>query len=130
MTRSSWLLAVALAVPFAPGVAGAQADQSPCDYTLTAPHVVQVSGTDMVTATLSPAGCDQAVTYSTVACVQRQGAPGPGRCAQNTGVLVAQVFYAPYEPGATYVSTGRGCANSGNPPQPQCEPMGPLSTTL
>jgi hypothetical protein len=84
----------------------------------------------VVTATLSPAGCDRSVAYLTVACVQLQGSDGPGQCAQQNGILTAQVFYQPYQPGATYIATGRGCATTGNPPQPVCQPMGPVTTTL
>jgi hypothetical protein len=132
MIRSLTLLIVAVALPFAPAadVARAEPPSSPCRYTLSPPHVVQVSGTSVVTATLSPAGCDQATAYQTVACIQRQGSDGPGRCEQNGGLLTARVYYAPYQPGATYVATGRGCASTGNPPQPFCQPMGPLTATL
>ncbi|MGV0717608.1 hypothetical protein ABQE93_19600 [Mycolicibacterium sp. XJ662] len=112
------------------GVAGAEPQTSPCDYTLSAPHVVDVSGTPMVTATLKPAACNRAQVFSTVACVQLEGASGPGQCARQNGLLTAQVYYAPYQPGATYVSTGRGCANVGNPPQPACQPTGPFTATL
>jgi hypothetical protein len=103
---------------------------APCDYTLTAPHVVRVSGTDMVTASISPAACARANVYLSVACVQVQGSQEAARCEQNNGPLVAQVFFAPYQPGATYVSTGRGCATTGNPPQPVCQPVGPFTATL
>ena len=91
---------------------------------------MQLSGTNAVTATLSPAACDRSVAYLTVACVQLQGSDGPGQCQQQNGILTAQVFYQPYRPGATYIATGRGCANTGNPPQPVCQPMGPLTATL
>jgi hypothetical protein len=130
MTRWYWLLAVALTLPFAPGVASAQPAESPCDYTLSAPYLLQVSGTNMVAATLSPAGCHQANVILTVACVQREGSQQAGRCAQNNGPLVAQVLYGTYEPGATYVSTGRGCATTGNPPQQHCASSGPFTATL
>ena len=60
----------------------------------------------MVTATLSPAGCDQSTAYQTVACVQMQGSDGPEQCDQQSGVLTARVFYQPYRPGATYIATG------------------------
>jgi hypothetical protein len=125
------LLAVAVALPFAApaDVAGAQPTGA-CSYMLSPPHVVQVSGTDVVTATISPAGCDQANVYLSVACLQEQGSQGPGKCEQNNGPLVAQVYFAPYVPGATYVATGRGCASVGNPPQPQCQPLGPFTATL
>ncbi|OBI74772.1 hypothetical protein [Mycobacterium sp. E740] len=109
----------------------ANADPAPpCSYTLSPPHVVQVSGTDLVAVTVSPAGCNGATPYQSVACVQLQGSPGPGRCKQNNGLLAAQVYFAPHQPGATYVATGRGCATTGNPPQPVCQPVGPLTATL
>jgi hypothetical protein len=121
-------------VPFAGSTGVAVAEPAPppssCNYTLSAPHVVQVSGTDMVTATLSPAGCDGAMTFLSVACLQVQGGSGPGKCEQNNGILTAQVYFAPYQPGATYIATGRGCATSGNPPQSSCLTVGPQAATL
>ena len=42
-----------------------------------------------------------------------RAAPSRPNASRTTGSLTAQVFYAPYRPGATYVSTGRGCANTG-----------------
>ncbi|MGV0795252.1 hypothetical protein [Mycolicibacterium sp. XJ1819] len=132
MTRSLLVLsaAVALSVAGAPAVAGAQPDTSLCTYNMSPPYVVSVSGTDMVTATISPGACDMSTTYLSVVCIQLEGAPGPGTCVQNNGILEAQVFYSPYEPGQTYVSTGRGCATTGNPPQPVCEPVGPVTAAL
>ncbi|MGX9791965.1 hypothetical protein [Mycobacterium sp. MMS18-G62] len=127
----SIVLAVTVAMALA-GAAPAKAEpaQPPCSYTLSGPQVVQLSGTNTVTATLSPAGCDRSVAYMTVACVQLQGSDGPGQCAQQNGILMAQVFYQPYRPGATYIATGRGCANTGNPPKPVCQPLGPVTATL
>jgi hypothetical protein len=122
--------AVALALAGTAAVAHAGPAPPPCSYTLSPPQVVQLSGTNVVTATLSPAGCNQSTAYLTVACVQMQGSDGPGQCQQQNGTLTAQVFYQPYRPGATYVATGRGCADTGNPPQPVCQPMGPLRATL
>ena len=122
--------AVALALAGTAPVASAEPSTPPCTYTLSPPQVVPLSGTNTVAATLSPAGCDHSVTYLTVACVQLQGSDGPGQCAQQVGILPAQVFFQPYRPGATYVATGRGCATTGNPPQPVCKPMGPLTATL
>ena len=131
MIRSLILLTAAVGLAVA-GTVPAEAEPAPppCSYTLSGPHVVQLSGTDAVTATLSPAGCDRSVAYMTVACVQLQGSDGPGQCAQQNGILTAQVFYQPYRPGATYIATGRGCANTGNPPQPVCQPIGPFTATL
>jgi hypothetical protein len=130
--RWPMVLTAAVALTFAgtATVAGASPGPPPCSYTLSPPQVVELSGTNAVTATLSPAGCDRSVAYLTVACVQLQGSDGPGQCAQQSGVLPAQVFYQPYRPGATYIATGRGCATTGNPPQPVCQPMGPLTAAL
>jgi hypothetical protein len=124
---------IAAALPLA-GSAVAAAEPtpapSPCAYRLSPPQVVGVSGTSMVTATLSVAGCDAATTYLSVVCIQVEGGSGPGSCGENNGILTAQVYFTPYQPGATYVSTGRGCATTGNPPQPTCQPLGPKSATL
>lgn len=120
---------VVLALGAAP-IASAEPSPAGCEYTLSPPQIVQLSGTNVVTSTLSLAACDHSVGYQNVACVQLQGSPGPGQCAEQVGFLTAQVFYQPYRPGATYVATGRGCATTGNPPQPVCKPMGPLTATL
>jgi hypothetical protein len=126
----SMVLTAAVAFALAAAVP-AKADPEPptCSYTLAGPQVVQLSGTNVVTATLSPAACDRSVAYQAVACVQMQGDDGPGQCAQENGILMAQV-YLPYRPGATYIATGRGCASTGNPPRAVCQPKGPISATL
>ena len=112
-------------------IAGAQEpDSTGCTYTLTAPAVVNVSGVDMVTAKVDTAACDGAVTFQTVACIAMDGSNGPGKCAQGSGIVPAQVYFQPYRPGATYTATGRGCAAKGNPPQPYCAENGPLTATL
>jgi hypothetical protein len=132
MIRSPMFLAGALVLTLAGSAATARAEPSPpaCSYGLPPPQVVQLSGTNAVMATLSPAACDRSVAYFTVACVQLQGSDGPGECQQQNGILTAQVFYQPYRPEATYIATGTGCANTGNPRQPVCQPMGPLTATL
>jgi hypothetical protein len=132
MIRSLLLLVTAVMLPLAgiPAVAAADPVPPTCTYNLSPPQIVDVSGTGMVTATLSPGACDRSNVYLSVACVQLQGSPEPPKCEQNNGVLTAQVFYSPYRPGATYVSTGRGCANTGNPPQPVCTPVGPLTASF
>lgn len=124
------LAATSLVLGSTSAVAGAQPAEPPCNYRLTPPTVVNVSGTDMVTATLTVGACDGAVTYQTVACIQMEGSDGAGQCAKGRGILPAQVFYQPYHPGATYTSTGRGCANKGNPPQQFCGESGPITATL
>ena len=122
--------AAALALAGTVGVADAEPGPPPCWYTLSPPHVVELSGTRAVTATLAPAGCDRSVTYLSVACLQLQGSDGPGQCAEGPGILPAQVYYQPYRRGATYIATGRGCATTGNPPQPVCQSNGPITATL
>jgi hypothetical protein len=114
------------------GVAAhAETGAPPCDFTLSPPRVVQVSGRDMVTATVQPAGCSVgADPTSSVACVQMQGSQSAEQCEKTDGPRMAQVYYAPYRPGATYTATGRGCASTGNPPQSICQTSGPLTATL
>ncbi len=98
-------------------VAAAEPEPTGCTYSLTAPSVVNVAGVDMV-------------TFQTVACIAMDGESSPGRCAQGSGIVPAQVFFQPYRPGATYTATGRGCAATGNPPQKVCSENGPLTATL
>jgi hypothetical protein len=110
--------------------AHAETGAPPCAFTLSPPHVVQVSGRDMVTATMQPAACTvPAEPTSSVACVQMQGSQTAEQCEKTDGPNVAQVYYAPYRPGATYTATGRGCASTGNPPQSVCQTSGPLTAT-
>lgn len=132
MLRPLVVLPAAAALVFAgsASVAGAEPGPGSCSYTLSPPHVAQLSGTDMVTATLSPAGCDRAQLYLSVACVQMEGSQGARQCRQVKGPNTVRVYYSPYRPGATYVSTGKGCATAGNPPTSFCKPMGPYSATL
>jgi hypothetical protein len=124
------IAAAALALAGTPSVAGASPNPPPCAFTLTPPQVTQLSSTNVVTATLTPAACDQSDSYLLVACVQLQGSEGPGQCAQSQGILPARVYYQPYRPGATYISTGRGCSSKGNPPTPVCSPTGPFTASL
>jgi hypothetical protein len=132
MIRSLMVLAASVALMFAGTAAAAHAEPSPtaCSYTLSPPQVVQLSGTNVVTATLSPAACDRSEPYLSVACVQLQGSESAPKCQQGEGSLTAQVYYAPYRPGGTYIATGRGCALTGNPPQSVCQPTGPYTVTL
>ena len=131
MLRTSAALAVTAAMlGFGAPAAGAQPQPEACTYRLSAPTVVNVSGTDMVTATVGVGACDGAVTFQTTACIAMEGTEGPGQCAQGRGILPAQVFFQPYRPGATYTATGSGCATKGNPPQKYCVTTGPATTTL
>lgn len=134
MSRRGFGLASIAAVVFAalPPAAVAAADPAsvPCSFTLSAPKVVQVSGRDMVIATLSPGGCSApASPYLSVACLQIKGGNSPGECAQADGPSTARVYH-PYRKGATYLATGRGCVTAGNPPRPECQTRGPSPATL
>jgi hypothetical protein len=122
--------AAALLVGAAGAVAGAQPAPSTCQYELSPPSVVNVSGADVVTATVTPRACDGAVTFQTVACIKMAGGADAGTCARGAGILPAQVFFQPYRPGTVYTATGRGCASAGNPPQTSCQESGPLTATL
>lgn len=104
----------------------------PCSYALSPPAVVQVDGAAVVTATVAPADCGYpANPRMAVACVQRQGDETTMRCIQGKGEEPARVF-APYQPGATYVSSGRGCGGWTGITEiaPDCLPLGPLTATL
>ena len=47
------------------------------------------------------------------------------------GPEAAQVFYEPYRPGATYISTGRGLGTLFNDmSEPNWQVLGPVSATL
>jgi hypothetical protein len=109
------------------GVARAE-PPPPCSYVLSSPEVVQVSGGTMVTATVAPGACG-AIPFLSVACLQ-EGNRG-AQCTQAHGSDIAQV-YAPYHPGATYSSSGRGLAswNAQWPATPDWQLLGPYIATL
>jgi hypothetical protein len=120
-----------LGVAAPPISAHAETGTPPCAFTLSSPRVVQVSGVDMVTATIEPAACSvSAEPTLSVACVQMQGSSSTEQCDTAEGPGTAQVYYSPYRPGATYASTGRGCASTGNPPRSICQTSGPFTATL
>ncbi|MBP3083643.1 hypothetical protein [Mycolicibacterium fortuitum] len=113
--------------------APAHADPAPpCAFTLSPPSVVHVDGADMVSVTVSPDACGApANPRFSVACVQRQDNASPVQCNQGKGATPAEVR-TPYRPGATYVSTGRGCGGWMGIAEiaPQCQVLGPLSAPL
>ncbi|OBA94382.1 hypothetical protein A5666_16855 [Mycolicibacterium fortuitum] len=111
----------------------AHADPAPpCAFTLSPPAVVHVDGADMVSVTVSPDACGApANPRFSVACVQRQDNASPVQCNQGKGATPAEVR-TPYRPGASYVSTGRGCGGWMGIAEiaPQCQVLGPLSAPL
>lgn len=112
------------------GAATAAPEQPGCAYTLSTPVVTQVSGTPMVTTTVTTAACNQTNSMLQVACLEIQGAGAAPLCVSKEGPTAAQVFFAPYRPGATYVASGRGCAVAGNPAVSVCHTVGPVTVTL
>ncbi len=133
MIRPLLMLFMALTVGVT-GLAGASVANAgpppPCAFLLSPPHVVPTPSGDQVAATLTPGECGPgAMPYVSVACVQLQGDGSANVCAPARGTDTAQA-YVPFRPGATYVSTGRGCATwIGQPPAPNCQVLGPVGAT-
>ncbi|MBI3691809.1 MAG: hypothetical protein HY239_14460 [Mycolicibacterium aromaticivorans] len=97
----------------------------PCTYTLSPPVV----GPGGVTATTDLAGCGPGGgPYKAVACLL--GADGVTHCAQGRGADPATIT-VPYQPGFTYIATGRGCPVwMGQNVAPDCQLLGPFTATL
>ncbi len=111
------------------GPAAAAPGQPGCAYTLAPPVLTQVSGTPMVTSTVTVAACNQSNSMLQVACLQVQGSGAAPQCASKEGPVAAEVF-APYRPGATYVASGRGCSTAESPAISVCNSVGPVTVTL
>jgi hypothetical protein len=106
-------------------------DQASCVYTLSRPFVVDVSGRQMVSATLDGLPCTGSILpNSKTVCVQLQGNDGPPLCKYLPGYGIAQVYFAPYRPGSTYVSSGTGCGSVRPTLVSVCATQGPFSATL
>lgn len=135
MIRATRTLVIGFVISLAglavPGVAAAE-PAPPCAYTLTPPHVEQIAGTAMVTATVTPSACGfPASPYQGVACLQIQGEDSGKQCTQARGYAPAHVVFGPYRPGTTYAATGRGCGSwVGNSPAQDCQLLGPDVATL
>lgn len=112
------------------GHAVAAPDDPGCATTLSTPQLVDVSGTAMVSVSVSPGACNRAEPQLQVACLQRVGSPVAPLCVQAEGPGTARVNFAPHTPGASYVATGRSCANAGSPPVTFCNSAGPVRVTL
>lgn len=134
MSRVVNLVSVALLMA-ATAVAGAgfaHGHPPPCAYTLSPPQVVQADGVSRVTATVTLNGCAGAFRPAlSVACVHVDGPDTQGQCTQARGPAAAQVFFEPYQPGATYRSSGRGCGTLFDDMLgPECQLLGPINATL
>jgi hypothetical protein len=131
MNRPAVVLSAVLTLSLG-GVAGAisaHAEPAPpgtlCAFTLSPP---QVEG-DMVTATVTPTGCAGAFRPRlSVVCVQP--ADSPPQCSQGRESDTAQVR-VPYQPGASYTSTGRGLGVLFNDAsEPNWQLLGPFTSVL
>lgn len=106
-------------------------EQPSCVYTLSKPFVVEVSGRQMVSATLDALPCTGSILpNSKTVCVQLQGSDAAPLCKYVPAYDVAQVYFAPYRPGSTYVSTGTGCGAVRPTFVSVCATQGPFSATL
>lgn len=112
------------------GQAAAAPAEPGCATILSSPQVVDVSGTQMVSASASPGACNRSEPQLQVACLQVVGSSVTPMCAEGQGPDTARVYLAPYTPGASYVATGRSCANAGSPPITYCRAAGPITATL
>ena len=129
MIRPTYVVLTAFAVAFG-GLAVATPIATagplpPCTYTLSPPVV----GPGGVSATAELAGCGPAGgPYKAVACLL--GADGVTHCTQGRGADPATIT-VPYQPGTTYIATGRGCPVwLGQNVAPDCQLLGPFTATL
>lgn len=135
MTRLGLVLTVAVTTACAGGWLANPAHAGPpppCSFTLSPPHVVQIAGVDIVTATVAPDGCGPPATPArSVACLQMQAGDRVTRCYPSDSSGSARIYFEPYVAGATYIATGRGCgAWIGQLAAPDCLQLGPYSATL
>jgi hypothetical protein len=106
------------------------AEQPSCVYTLSPAQLVDVSGTTMVTATLTPYPCTGSINpNSLTVCVTPEQDPSAGNCGFSAVPSMAQVF-APYKPGTTYIIKGTGCGSVYTTQGSICSTLGPYTTTL
>lgn len=129
MMRPTYVVMAAFAVAFSGvGVAAPVANAGPlppCTYTLSPPVV----GPGGVSSTAELAGCGPGGgPQKAVACLL--GADGVTHCTQGRGSDPATIT-VPYQPGVTYIATGRGCPVwLGQNVAPDCQLLGPLTATL
>jgi hypothetical protein len=101
-----------------------------CTFVLSQPTVVHISGLSLVSATMRPGPCTiHATPNVSVVCLSVVGSGTQGECASKNGQDPAEVRY-PYQPGATYVLRGQGCASTFVPPYTLCQDFGPTQITL
>ncbi|MDT5410329.1 MAG: hypothetical protein QOG14_2549 [Mycobacterium sp.] len=101
-----------------------------CTFVLSQPKVIQLSGMSLVSATMRPGPCTMhAAPNMSVVCLSVVGSGTQGECGSKNGQDPAEVRY-PYQPGATYILKGQGCASLFVPPYTLCQDFGPTQITL
>jgi hypothetical protein len=106
-----------------------------CSFVLDGPKVVNMSGVNLVTATVHAGECTLHAHTETTVCLSVEGDDSAGQCAWGYDPNPA-VVYNPYRPGATYVVKGLGCADtlegSDSPATPAtvCQDISPSRVTL
>jgi hypothetical protein len=101
-----------------------------CTFVLSQPKVIQLSGMSLVSATMRPGPCTMHATPNmSVVCLSVAGSGTQGECGSKNGQDPAEVRY-PYQPGATYILKGQGCASLFGPPYTLCQDFGPTQITL
>lgn len=122
-------LALVISVLGGPSALAEPAEAS-CNFTLSKPFLVDVSGRTMVSATFSSLPCTGMLPNRQTACIQMEGSGAAPQCAYSAGYTPAQVYFAPYRPGTSYVSTGTGCGALSKTQVSSCSTRGPFTATL
>jgi hypothetical protein len=134
LTALSAGLLIAFIAVFPAGVALASPSDDDgtgqCTFVLSQPKVIQLSGMSLVSATMRPGPCTMhAAPNMSVVCLSVVGSGTQGECGSKNGQDPAEVRY-PYQPGATYILKGQGCASLFVPPYTLCQDFGPTQITL
>jgi hypothetical protein len=141
MIRSIGALSALLAIcPFGlygagPSAASPQSGDEQCSFVLDPPKVVNISGTNLVTASVHTGSCTMHAHTQITVCLSVEGGDSAGQCSWAGTPNPATVYY-PYRQGATYVVKGQGCITilegSQSPATPAmvCHDILPSSVTL
>jgi hypothetical protein len=120
--------------------AGSSAAEPPgghgqCSFVLDGPKMVNVSGTNYVTATVTTGSCTLHAHTQITVCLSTDSDDSAGQCATAYDPQPAIVYYT-YRPGATYIVKGQGCADTlegtASPATPTtiCQDIAPSRVTL
>ena len=141
MKRSFGALSAVVAIcSVGPYFAGAAAASPPggngqCSFVVDGPKVVDVSGVNLVTATVHAGSCTLHAHIETTVCLSVEGGDSAGKCGWGYDPNPAVVYF-PYRPGATYVVKGLGCTDTlqgtDSPATPTtiCQDISPTRITL